>query len=284
MSMKQNKQFTAASGILSAVFFPNKAVFFEKTRKLRGVTLCALLLFCLCAAACAKTPAAPPETQSGQQGETAASMPEGSSAESVSSADATEESVSTDATGAASPLLTDGVYISEIFPYTGAYVEDGSNAPCENVCAVVIKNDSAVHYQYLKFTLETAGGAYTFAASTLFSGAQMTVLCENAAAYTDDTLLSLRADALAPFAETPSVHTETLQITYTDGFINVKNLTDAPLTDVYVYYKNTDENGYLGGITYRVPFGDVAAGEVKQASASNMRRETGRVVFTTYGS
>lgn len=274
MKHDNTKTTTAASAILSAVLLSEKPLL-----RVSGV-LCAVLACCLCLAGCVKTPG-PDESTPG------ASVKETSSAADTAPEDPEAslppESASADRTETASPLLTDGVYISGIFAYSGAYVEDGTNAPCENVCAVVLRNDSGVHYQYLTFELETAGGSYAFSASTLFSGAEMTVLCEGAAAFTDDTLVSLRVTALAPFTETPSVHTDTLEITYTDGFINVKNKTDAPLTDVYVYYKNTDENGYLGGITYRAYLGTLNAGELKQARASNMRRETGRVVFATYG-
>ena len=179
-------------------------------------------------------------------------------------------------------LITDGVYISDIFGYSGLYMEDGSNTACTNVCAVLLRNDSDQHYQYVKFELETAGGTYTFAATTLFSGAQMTVLCENGAAFTGAEVLSMRVIAVAPFTETPTVHTDTLEISYTDGFINVKNISGKTLTNVYIYYKNTDANGYLGGITYRASFGDLAPGELKQSGASNMHRATGKVVFATY--
>ena len=178
--------------------------------------------------------------------------------------------------------LPDGVTIETVFPYSGAYVEDGSNAACENVCAILLYNDSPVHYQYLRFSLETAGGVYTFAASTLFAGARMTVLCEEKAPFAEGEVLSAALLTSVPFQEPPSVHTDTLEITYADGFINVKNRTDAALSNVYVYFKDTDGNGYLGGSTYRASFGEIPAGGTVQTGAANMRRATCRVVFATY--
>ena len=182
----------------------------------------------------------------------------------------------------ASAELLDGVFATEVFSYTGLYVEDGSNAPCENVCAVRLSNCSDTHYQYLRFRLTTGGGAYTFAASTLFAGAEMTVLCEEKAAFTDAGIRSAEILAEAPFNEAPTVHLDTLRITYTDAFLTVKNLTDAPIKNLYVYYKNTDENGFFGGITYRTYFGELAAGASIQESAANVKRESTAVVFTTY--
>ncbi len=178
--------------------------------------------------------------------------------------------------------LVNGVFAAELFSYSGPYVEDGSNEACENVCAVRLINRSGTHYQYLRFRLETDSGTYTFAASTLFAGAEMTVLCEEKTALADPGILSAEILSEAPFPETPSVHTDELRITYTDGYINVKNLTDATLTNVYVYYKTTGETGYFGGITYRAHFEEIAAGQTVQERAANVRRETSAVLFATY--
>ena len=181
-------------------------------------------------------------------------------------------------------VLAEGLTVREVFSYSGAYVEDGGNEPCENICAVRVENNSPRHYRYLRFTVTTVGGSCTFVATTLFAGARMTVLCEEKAAFTDGNIIASAILNEVLFDEPPTVHLDTLRINYTDGFINVKNLTDEALTNVYVYFKDTDEYGYLGGITYRAHFGDLAAGQTAQKSAVNIHRDTGRVVFTTYDS
>ena len=185
-------------------------------------------------------------------------------------------------TQAGGPELADGLFVAEVFSYSGPYVEDGGNEACEGICAVRLFNASPVHYRYLRFAVQTGGGEYTFVATTLFSGAKMTVLCEDKLPFTDGEIISSRILNEVPFEQAPSVHTESLLITYTDGFINVKNLTEAPLADVYVYYKNTDDYGYLGGITYRTSFGEITAGEISQKGAANIHADSGIVVFVTY--
>ncbi|MBR0510481.1 MAG: hypothetical protein IJJ85_10220 [Clostridia bacterium] len=181
-------------------------------------------------------------------------------------------------------LLSDGIYITELFSYSGPYVEDGSNDECEGICAVRLENRSDVHYQYLHFTLETAGGNCTFSASTLFAGDVMTVLCEEKTPFANGQILGAEVISAAPFYETPSVHLEALKITYAEGFLNVENLTDETLKNVYIYYKNLDANGYLGGITYRTLFKEIPAGEIRQAQARSIHPNTSRVVFSTYES
>ena len=186
-----------------------------------------------------------------------------------------------DADGAYS--LGEDLYITALYAYSGPYVEDGSDEACEAVAAVCVENRSAQHIQYLRFTVETAGGTYSFAVSTLFSGAVVTALDENKTAFSEGEIRAVSVGALAAFTETPSVHLETLSISYTDGFINVKNLTDAPLSNVYVYYKNVDDTGYFGGITYRAFISELDAGALQQTPAAHITKDASRVVFVTYG-
>lgn len=178
--------------------------------------------------------------------------------------------------------IADGVYIEEIFSFSGEYVEDGSNDLCENIAAVKLVNDSDVHYQYLEFTVSTETAEYSFSASTLFAGARMTVLDQKRTVFSDEHIISVNSNTVAPFVQQPTVHLETFEISYLDGIINVKNLTDQDHNDVYVYYKNIDENGYFGGITYRSAFGTVAANAIAQNSAANIHKDSSRVVFVTF--
>lgn len=178
--------------------------------------------------------------------------------------------------------LGEDLYITAFYAYSGPYVEDGSDEACEAVAAVRVENRSAKHYQYLTFTLETAGGTCSFSVSTLFAGAVVTALDENKTAFPEGEIRSASIGTLAAFTETPSVHLETLSISYTDGFINVKNLTDAPLSNVYIYYKNLDDTGYFGGITYRASIGDLAADGLQQVPAAHITKDASRVVFATY--
>lgn len=179
--------------------------------------------------------------------------------------------------------LAGGLVITDVFPYSGEYFEDGSDETCEDVCAVRLANDSEEQYQYIRFTLRTAGGSYSFAASTVLPGTKMTVLCEDRAAFTDGEITSSELVTAAPFTEPPSVHADTLSVSWLDGFVNVKNVTGAPVAGVYVYYKNTDAYGFLGGITYRAAVGDIAAGQIAQTAAPHIRKDASQVVFVTYG-
>ena len=178
--------------------------------------------------------------------------------------------------------LVPGVFVVSVFSYSGPYPEDGSGEMCERVVAVTLLNRSDVHYEYLSFTLETSGGVSTFEAATLFAGSQMVVVSKEKTPFADDTVRSHSVLKAAPFTVTPSVHTESLEITCAKGFITVRNLTKAPLANVYVYYKQKNDQGWwFGGITRRVAFGEIAPGELVQRPAKGLT-DAAQVVFSTF--
>ena len=180
--------------------------------------------------------------------------------------------------------LGEGLFITGLFAYSGVYPEDGGDATCEGIAALRLENRSDVHYEYLTVTVDTAGGSYAFSVSTLFAGATVTVLDKNKTVCADTQIRAAAVGAKAAFLQPPTVHLDTLSISYTDGFITVKNLTDRTLSDVYVYYKSVDENGYFGGITYRAAIGELAAGAAMQTPAPHIKKDGSRVVFAEYDS
>ena len=180
--------------------------------------------------------------------------------------------------------LGEDLYITELFSYSGPFVEDGGDGTCEGIAALRLENRSSVHYEYLTVSVETDDGSYTFAASTLFAGASVTVLEKNKSAYTGGGIRAAKIGARAVFADPPTVHLDTLSVSFTDGFVTVKNLTGSAFSNVYVYYKSVDANGFFGGITYRAAVGDLAAGAVLQTPAPHIRKDGSRVVFVVYDS
>ena len=64
-----------------------------------------------------------------------------------------------------------------------------------------------------------------------------------------------------------------------DGYLTLENKTDRDISQVYVYYKNCKVNDiYIGGITYRIPFDDIAAGTKKESVANHFSVEKSEIV------
>ena len=110
----------------------------------------------------------------------------------------------------------------------------------------------------------------------------MIVLAEERRSFTDSVVTSAEILTEVPFETAPSVHLDALSISYADGYINVKNLTDNKISDVFVYYKLEEDGRFLGGITYRTRFDEIQPGETAQMNAQTIRKDGSVVVFSTY--
>ncbi len=179
----------------------------------------------------------------------------------------------------------DGVYVTELFSYSGVYPENGQKEEADRVAAARLVNLSPVDYKYMEFTLFSGDKTYTFFVSTLLAGAKMTVLEKNAAVYkTAEPVRTCKLTSIEAFEEKPSVCLDIFRIAYADGLLHVENKTKRDVKNVCVYYKNVDENGYFGGITYKVQPGDLPAGESVETvlQDGSLQKNNTRIVFVTY--
>lgn len=163
--------------------------------------------------------------------------------------------------------------------YTGAFVEDGSDRPVENVAAILVTNQTGEYLTYAALKFEINGVAATFVLTGLPAGESAWVLEYNA------LQIEPGADFVALDSAMQFIPTEDwdeLEVTFREGILSAKNLTDQEYVDGYVYYKRLHTDGnYLGGITYRSGIGDLAPGETAEFTAGHARAELCRVVRIT---
>ena len=182
--------------------------------------------------------------------------------------------------------LADGISLTELVAADALFPEDGSNTPGENLLCAVVRNDSKQTLEYMTFTLTCGEEAYEFSVTTLPPSTEVYVFEKNAAA-APEQIMELTADVPIQlfFDEEPELMEEELEITVRDGTIDIKNISDTPIDrEIQVYYKNTENLAYFGGITYflRVPAG-LAPGEVYNGYAANASMARTEVMFVKYG-
>ncbi len=174
-----------------------------------------------------------------------------------------------------------GLYLTRLYAYTGVFPEDTDGKEVKNAAAAELVNLSPVAYRGLEFTVTCGKTAYRFFVSALPVGGRLTAVEQSGAALIETQDPAVSVSYADPYAERLSVQTEKLRITYTDGRLTVENKTEQPQKNVCVYYKRTDENGYLGGLTFRVRVGDVAAGKTAESEAKYLKPGGSKVVFVT---
>lgn len=181
--------------------------------------------------------------------------------------------------------LSNGCEIAQLKSYSGPFVEDGSDEEKENVFAVVIKNTTGKHIQYMTLRLTVGGKEYLFELTTLFDNSAVTVLERTGAAYTKDKIDRVELTRSVEFSSSPTVHPNELEITVMNGLMNVKNISGEDISgNTYIYYKLTDGDDWFGGITYRASVnGGLKNGEIRQIPANHFKKDACKVVFTEYG-
>lgn len=187
--------------------------------------------------------------------------------------------------GSMSLNVGSGLTIVDIGPYTGMYMEDGSNEIVSGVVMCIVRNDGDRAVEYAEIKLSDGQKDIPFTLTALLPGRSVVLLAtdrtahDNSAAYT-----ATMAQSVAFFSYEPSLQTDRLQIQGLDGGMNITNISKEDITgDVVVYYKNAASDGLLyGGITYRTRIsGGIKAGELKQGMTQHFSVKGSEVLFVT---
>ena len=182
--------------------------------------------------------------------------------------------------------LDNDLEILDIGSYIGAYVEDGSDEILSGILMIKVRNNGEDAVEYASLTMEIGGQTAEFSISTLKPGATIVLLEKNRMAYdkkADYSAAEIRCENLALFSQPLSCHEDQLEIQILDGAINVTNISGEDISGrISIYYKNTADGVYYGGITYRVTLEEgLKAGEIRQMMASHFSDTGSEIMFVT---
>ena len=184
-------------------------------------------------------------------------------------------------------VLVQGLIIEKIGSYSGAYVEDGTNEPVENILMMVVSNITEEDIQYVEFLMPVDAGTAKFSASTLPAGSTAVLLEQSRMSYSDDEIYEMESIecALLAIHQSPlSLQEDKLKFQILDGSINVTNISDSEINEnIVVYYKNVSDSVYYGGITYRIKLEDtLKPGEMMQIMANHFYQPGTEIVFVEF--
>ena len=179
-----------------------------------------------------------------------------------------------------------GLYVTDIGPYTGMYMEDGSDEILSNILMLVVKNDGDQDIQYARITLPLEIQDAEFAVTTLPVGESMVILEQKRMEYdkaVDYSALLPVVENIAYFQEPITNHEDKLKIQIIDGALNVTNISAEDISaDIRIHYKNAAQDLLYGGITYQVTIeGGLKAGEIRQIMTHHASDTGSRIMFTS---
>ena len=169
--------------------------------------------------------------------------------------------------------------IQNIASYDGIFLEDGSDVTVSGVSSAILVNTGVSDVEFAKITLDCNGTTIAFEVSDLPAGASVAVQESSRAPYESGTYRNCVAD-VAHNSLTQSSGQISVQENE-DGSLTVSNLTDSLIPCVRVFYKfyMSDENVYVGGITYTAKLTDLEAGSSQTIIPSHYSLGYSKVVM-----
>ena len=178
------------------------------------------------------------------------------------------------------------ISIEKMGPYSGIFVEDGSNANVENVAMLMVKNNSDFPVEYIQIRVLCGQEELLFDISALPAGERLVVQEKTGKTISEDQATSATA-LVVRRADMEMSESKVQVVDNGDNTLTVKNLSNETIPTIRVFYKYYMEDGnlFIGGIAFTVRVSMLGAGASVEIQPSHYASRTSRVVMVlTYDS
>lgn len=166
--------------------------------------------------------------------------------------------------------------------FNGAFVEDGSDEPVQNIAALLVTNLSGQYLDLAKLTYELDGNEAVFMVTGLPAGDSAWVLESSRMTASADTVFRHK-NTVTSFRANAFNTMEGVKLEFNGTMLRATNTTDKTFKALTVYYKTLHDDGsYLGGITYMTVFGDLEPGKSAEKIAGHFQSGKTRIVRIGY--
>ncbi len=176
-----------------------------------------------------------------------------------------------------------GLVIEKLAPYSGKYVEDGSNTSAADVAMLLVHNQSGHPVEFASLTVEYDGMTLLFDISALPAGGKAVVQ--------EKMRRSIPAEgepaackALVVQRAEQGFSEDQVQVTENeDGSLTVKNLTRETIPAIRVFYKYYLENEdiYVGGIAFSAKVTQLRPGSSTTIRPTHYEKGSSRIVMVS---
>ena len=173
-----------------------------------------------------------------------------------------------------------GLVIEKLVPFSGAFVEDGSNAKVENVAMLLVHNNGDYPVEYTQIRVAYGQETLLFDISALPVGERLVVQEKDGKAIPAGTATSATATVVQR-AEMELSEGKILVTDNGDNTLTIQNLTDELIPTVRVFYKYYmgDESLFVGGIAFAVRIARLAANASITVQPAHYTSQASRVVM-----
>lgn len=195
------------------------------------------------------------------------------------------------------PVITEEIEVQQVTDFeakeskdsqVGVTVDDWlkiiSMGEKDGVLSVFVRNTSDEDIEYALLSVMTGDGRAEFPITTLTAGASAILRCKNGYTFKEDVVYySWRIENKTVFTQDLTCYPDVFEISGTDGFISIKNISDEDIKGrIYIYYKNVTDGVYDDGVTYRAFVDDLKKGETTQVQTMHYLKDSSRILFVDY--
>lgn len=195
------------------------------------------------------------------------------------------------------PVITEEIEVQQVTDFeakesrdsqVGVIVDDWlkiiSMGEKDGVLSVFVRNTSEEDIEYALLSVMTGDGRAEFPITTLTAGANAILRCKNGYTFKEDAVYySWKIENKAVFTKDLTCYPDVFEISGTDGFISVKNISDKDIEGrIYIYYKNVTDGVYDDGVTYRALVDGLKKGETTQVQTLHYLKDSSRILFVDY--
>lgn len=178
-----------------------------------------------------------------------------------------------------------GIKTTSVMKYTGIYMEDGTNELVSDVMMMIVENETSSDLQLARIDVEYDDFTAEFQVTNLPAGKSVVVLEQNRKAYIQEEYRNMTIKDVVFFQENMNLCEDRVKITGTKGMLEIENISGETLGVVYVYFKNTADDGLLyGGITYRTTVdAGLKPGETRHVTAGHYDPDFTELILVQIG-
>ena len=170
--------------------------------------------------------------------------------------------------------------IERLAPYSGPFVEDGTNVNVPGVAMLLLRNHGNYPVEYTRICVQYGEQSLQFDVSALPAGEQVVVQEKTCKPMPEGAPNS--ASAMVLLRANLELSQDKVKVTDNgNGTLTIQNLTGQMIPTVRVFYKYYMENEdvFVGGIAFTVRITRLAAGESITVKPSHYNSKTGKVVM-----
>lgn len=181
--------------------------------------------------------------------------------------------------------LDEALKVVQISRYTGIYMEDGSDEIVSGIMMIQVENTAEQDLQLARIEIVYPDMTAAFEVTNLPAGKSVVLLEKSRQSLPQQEYESIAIKNVLYFDEPMSLEEERLKIEGGTGYLDVSNISGEAITGtVYIYYKNSADDLYYGGITYRAKIeGGIQAGETMRVMTMHYSPENCEILMVTCG-